>query len=459
MLLRRAGTEAASNPWVVAVVGVALTASVVLRLAPVLAPFPLEDGGLFWMMANELRDNGFAPPMTTAYNAADIPWMYPPLSLVLIAVLGGGLEWFQVLPAAFAILTLPAMWLLARSLVSPRAALFATAAFGLAPAAFGELLAGGGVARGPGMVFALLTMWAVVRERPIAAGTLAGLTLLTHPLAALYAGLGSTALWATRSRKASMLIAPAIALAIGVLWFGPMVARHGIQPLLSGLASRGDPDIGNAAILLARLALYPPTVAVAAGLVGAAIAFHARRWDLLAWLGVTALGVGASGRWTIVPLAVLAGLTIAYAVEHWPRPRSITILAVAAATAVTGALAPDIGGPLTTAERGTMTWARDNTGRDETFAIIGYPADGGVVEWFPAIAQRRSVTTAQGSEWLPAGDSWERAWEDVRCRAISCLPEADFYVVRPGCCTELERHMREVGPRVFVIDASEPRSS
>jgi hypothetical protein len=458
VLLRRAGTEAASNPWVVAVVGVALTASVVLRLAPVLAPFPLEDGGLFWMMANELRDNGFVPPMTTAYNAADIPWMYPPLGLALVAVLGGGLAWFQVLPAAFAILTLPAMWLLGRALVGDRAALFATAAFGLAPAAFGEVLAGGGVARGPGMVFALLTMWAVARERPIPAGALAGLTLLTHPLAALYAGLGSAALWATRSRELSMLVAPALALGIGLLWFGPMAARHGIEPLLSGLASRGDPDIGNAAILLARLALYPPTVAVAAGLVGAAIAFRARRWDLLVWLGVTALGVGASGRWTIVPLSVLAGLAVAYAVEQWPRPRSVAILAVAAATALTGAISPGIGAPLTTSERATMAWAHGNSGPADTFAVIGYPADGGVVEWFPAIAQRRSVTTAQGSEWLPAGDSWERAWEDVRCRAISCLPEADFYVFQPGCCTDVERHMREVGPRVFVIDASERRS-
>lgn len=48
------------------------------------------------------------------YNAGDIPWVYPPLGIYLAPLLGGGQEWFRILPALFAAATLPAVWLLAR---------------------------------------------------------------------------------------------------------------------------------------------------------------------------------------------------------------------------------------------------------------------------------------------------------------------------------------------------------
>ena len=95
------------------------------------AEFPSGDGGLFWVMAADLRSSGFVPPAFTGYNTGDIPWVYPPLGLYLLALVGGGLEWLRILPAVFAIATLPAFWLLARALVSDRAALVALIAYGL----------------------------------------------------------------------------------------------------------------------------------------------------------------------------------------------------------------------------------------------------------------------------------------------------------------------------------------
>jgi hypothetical protein len=97
-----------------------------------------------------------------------------------------------------------------------------------------------------------------------------------------------------------------------------------------------------------------------------------------------------------------------------------------------------------------MEWVREETAPSAVVAVIGYPADGGVVEWFPAISERRNVTTAQGSEWLATGNEWSRAWEAVRCRGVSCLPNADFYVLAPSCCPDLMSALVEVGPGVYA---------
>jgi hypothetical protein len=103
-----------------ALIGVALGAGVVLRAAPIAADFPLGDGGLFWAMANELRTNGFLPPDVTGYNGLDIPYVYPPLGLYLLGLLGGDRMWLQIIPALFSIATIPAVWLLGRGLTSHR---------------------------------------------------------------------------------------------------------------------------------------------------------------------------------------------------------------------------------------------------------------------------------------------------------------------------------------------------
>ena len=43
--------------------------------------FPLHDGGLFYVMIGDLIRNGFQLPLTSSYNAAAIPFLYPPLGL------------------------------------------------------------------------------------------------------------------------------------------------------------------------------------------------------------------------------------------------------------------------------------------------------------------------------------------------------------------------------------------
>ena len=429
-------------------------ASVWLRLAPVFADFPLGDGGLFSVMVLDLRNNGFVPPEFTTFNAGDIPWMYPPVGLYLAALLGGGLEWFRILPAVFAIATLPALWLLARALTNDRAALVAVIAYGLTVSGWFGLVAGGGVTRSPGVVLAMLTMWAVVRGHVGRAGVFAGLVILTHPIAAFYGGLGSIALWATRGADRRMLLAPVIALLIGAAWFGPMVARHGLDSIL-GLGGSRAIDLGDNAFTLLAATLNPPNLAFVIGAVGVIVALRRRRWDLIAWLGTTLVGGAVIDRWAVIPLAVMAGLAVDAALEHPTRMRSVALLGVAAAVAVTGVIFSGPPQPLTADEREVMAWAAAETDADATFAQIGYPVDGGVVDWFPALSGRESVTTWQGTEWIAGGYRGQEAEAFIDCRELDCLPDADYYMLRPGCCDELEASLTRVHSNVFL---REPQS-
>ena len=427
-----------ADPILLLSVSVAVGLAVWLRLGSVFSDFPSGDGGLFWVMANDLRSSGFVPPEVTSYNTGDIPWVYPPLGIYLVAALGGGLEWLRILPAIFAIATMPAVWLLARALIGGRGALIASIAYGLASPAYLGLIAGGGVTRAPGLLFAVLTLWAVVRQYPAAAGVLAGVTLLTHPIAAAYVVVGSAALWVTHGADRRMLWSPVIAVGIGAIWFGPMIARHNLGPLLAGLGSR-DVDIVDNAVLLLAQTINPPNFAFVLGFVGLAVAAKRRRWDLLALLIASAFGAAVVDRWVAIPLAILAGLAVDTVLTEPTRLRSVATVAVAAITAVTGVALSDKPETVTAEQRATMAWAASETPEDATFAVIGYPTDRGTVEWFPALAQRENLTTWQGSEWVPGGNARRRmASLAAGCRSPECLPDVDYYMVRAQCCPEVE---------------------
>ena len=298
----------------------ALAVAVGLRLAPMFGDFPTGDGGLFWVMAGELRDNGFAPPMTTGYNDAGIPWVYPPIGLYLAAVAGAGLEAFRVLPVLIAIATIPAVWLVARPLVGERAALVATIAYGLSSIAYVGLVAGGGVTRGPGLLLGLLTLWAMLRRHAVLAGVLGGLVILAHPIAAFYTGLSAAVLWATRGAKpVRMIYAPFISLAHRRHLVRPDDRPSWLGDPARRVRRRARSTWSRTSWRSSGVPINPPNLAFTIGAVGIVVAASRRRWDLLAWLAVTALGAAVVDRWAVIPLAVLAGLAVDAALDELPQ--------------------------------------------------------------------------------------------------------------------------------------------
>ena len=144
--------------------GVIVALGLVVRLVPVLsAAAAVGDGGLFLSMIDDIRAAGLSIPSTTSYNELEIPFVYPPLALLSAAYVGQatGTETLDVLrwmPLVVSVLAIVAFGWLAWNVLPPIAAVAATFIYALMPHAYDWVIAGGGVTRGVGLLFALLAM-------------------------------------------------------------------------------------------------------------------------------------------------------------------------------------------------------------------------------------------------------------------------------------------------------------
>ncbi|MBL8103362.1 MAG: hypothetical protein JNM02_12580 [Anaerolineales bacterium] len=71
---------------------------------------------------------------------------------------------------------------------------------------------------------------------------------------------------------------------------------------------------------------------------------------------------------------------------------------------------------LSAEERHAIEWAKANTELDERFLILdeeGNPLLSPLTEWFPALAERRSVATIQGTEWLSGKENYNELYEAI----------------------------------------------
>ncbi len=147
--------------WLTA--ALALAVALVPRLVALLgSDYPLNDGGLFAVMIEEIRDSGFRLPSTTAYNSAGIPFASPPLALyaaVAVARLTGVaiLVLLCWLPLLANLATVVAFCALARSLLRDRwSGLVASLLFPTLPYSIEWLLTGAGLTRSFGVLFVTL---------------------------------------------------------------------------------------------------------------------------------------------------------------------------------------------------------------------------------------------------------------------------------------------------------------
>src|SRR6266498_2377390 len=216
-----------------------------------LANFPINDGGMFAVMVDDLKTSYYLLPAFTTYNHLNIPFAYPPLgfSLGRIAADLLGLNAIQVvrwLPAFFASLAIPAFYLLAlRLLKNKYHAAISTLFFALMPRALSWFVMGGGLTRSPGQFFMLLTLATVIRlyeeNRRIdilLAGIFGGLAVLSHPEAAVHTFVSAIFLWLMLSRKrislVNSIVVGIIVLVVTAPWWVTVVHYHGIGPLLNG---------------------------------------------------------------------------------------------------------------------------------------------------------------------------------------------------------------------------------
>lgn len=461
---------------------VALGAAV--RLSYVLpADFPLNDGALFYEMTAELRAAGYLLPVTTSYNSADIPYAYPPLAFYLAGLLADLtraplIELLRFQPLVVNLLTVGAFYLLARALLRTAAGVsLAVIAFALLPRSFLWLIMGGGLTRSLGFVFALLALWQAHALYTRSSGrALVGTTLccsataLSHLEMAWFAAFSIALFFLFFSRQRAGLV-HSLLVAGGTLlltapWWALVLLRHGPTVFLasggSGLGVQGL--LLLAPLIITQERTFPLLGAL--NLLGLLACLVARRWLLPAWL-LAVFVLDPRGALTVAsaPVALLASvgtttvllpllqgrwpatLPLAAAnpsADTSPSPRGhdparaapgrhlaplvlgylLVYLTLAAALEHRGQLAA-----LTADERAAMRWVAEQTPPGARVVVVSgvaaWSADR-VAEWFPLLAERHSVATVQGTEWLGARafDRQVAASESLqRCslRGVDCL--------------------------------------
>jgi hypothetical protein len=455
------------------VIGVAIRCWLVLS-----RDFPLNDGGLFYAMADDIRHNGYALPVTTTYNGAALPFAYSPLALyaaAALADLGVPLaDALRFLPLVATCLLLGAFVLLARELLASRAELVAaTFAFAVIPRSSTWLLMGGGLTRSFGFLFAMLAAWQAVRfykyggrRHLVAATVLSALAVLSHlgtapslviAIVLLFLAYGRS--W--RAFGGTVMIALGTAL-LSAPWWGTVLAHHGLdtfraanatgESLFSGYEGRHRVLMSLANFGVAKTGEPMAPVIWLFALIGGIAALARGSWMLPAWWVLLLVFDGRQGgTFATVPISMLAGIgvvsvvlpaLIAAAPDPRGRRRARMLAAVVLAGLVvyTGAWAltrdRDHGGEgwtlesLTPAQRQAMAWLRDATPPGSRVLVVSgtwWPMDR-TSEWLPVLASRPSVATVQGYEWVPGGvfDARLKQYEVVQTcggQGIRCLEQ------------------------------------
>lgn len=466
-----------SRPAIGIALVIVLVAATSIRLAPLRGDvFPANDGGLFWVMIEDLRANSFRLPAFTTYNNLNIPFAYPPLAFYLAALVTSlfdvsSLEVVRLMPVIVSVATTLATYPLARRLTGDAwMAVFATAAFAVLPRAYVWMVMGGGLTRSLGFLFAVLALTQLYdlydrggRRPLILSAVFATGAVLSHLEGGWLVVYSSIVFWANGRRGVGGIRDTVLLGAAGFVltapWWGTVVVNHGLSPFIAALNSGERFAAGLQ--MLARFAFSDTPgfdILAVFGLAGLFTTLRRRQLLLPSWLFlIFVMDPRAGASYAMVPLASLAAIgffdlargassrtTEAGDPEpdgrlrRWFQELRDVMPPVSAAVAI-GVLwlAMGIAAPvaareplliLSPADREAMEWVRESSPPDSRFFVLS-PSTGWWSdmqgEWFPAIAQRHSITTVQGHEWLsdvPFDTAIERqldaawcGWFDTAC--------------------------------------------
>jgi hypothetical protein len=409
-----------------------------IRLIPYLGTdFPLHDGGMFLKTIEDIRAHGMGLPDTLSYNGGLIPFDYPPLAFwVAAASPFDPITSLRLIPLVATILVVPAFSLLAREFLPERGHVFtATLIFALTPRSWDYLLTGGGLTRATGLLAAVLALWQLMRlyrtgrwRHVIGAGLAGGATGLLHPEAVVFLAVTSVLVALTKIRERRLVVQTAagflIGLAIVTPWLGYLVlAGRG-----GGLLAAGPLGVSSTATILSLMTMriddeiaFPVTLFL--GAIGTLVLL--RRRDLLVpvWLGVEIL-IAARGAptYAAVPMAIAAGVGLHDGIVRDLLGRApgsngyrravgwVTVVALVWLTLnvpLARALRQSPFDVVTDGQRQAMQWAAAETPADARFVVVdgqNWAVDISA-EWLPALADRVSLTTMQGYEWL-GSEEW-----------------------------------------------------
>jgi hypothetical protein len=419
-----------------------------VRLTNVLPlSYPINDGGLFYAMTADLKANHYILPDTTSYNAAGIPFAYPPLAFYLAGFLSDIFHWnlldiFRILPAIISMAVLPGLYLLANDLLKSKAqASIACLIFALTPGAFLWLIMGGGLTRGLGLAFALMTLhyayllYDKEENRYIfPTAFFAAGTVLSHPEMAVHTVASALVMflfWGHNKKGwgLSALTAGLTFLLTAVWWF-PLLQNHGFSPVLAAGQTGWHSLDAIPTLLLFNFAQETSlTIVGCMALVGVFISLAQKNYFLMSWLVFIYISEPRSAPLYMLPLiSMFAALCLHQLVfpgiqPGRPRPAENASWADAllasgiAKLAFAFLLAYLLLGAMNTAweeshdmvlrdnDVRAIQWVQASTPKNSRFILVTgeQPMTDTLSEWFPAMTGRTSLATVQGYEWMPAG--------------------------------------------------------
>lgn len=445
----------------------ALAGAIAFRLYLLLAKdFPVNDGALFLEFVRATAATFPYLPSEAQYNGILLPFAYPPLAFWMGALSTKlGFDSLDVVRTAPIFMNIGYVLLFAFLLLkSGRSRVFTALAvlfFAVNLRSFEWLLMGGGLTRGLGSLFLMLTLLVVKipdqgRSAVVGPGraALAGIAVAGAILAHLEWGIlaaGSVVLsraLGSRSVKefvTSCAIAGGIAFALIVPWLFFVLEAHGLDPFLAAGGSSGwGPGLILRPIGIASMAVASNPFTILGGIV----LLRKRQWF---WVGFILLCTFLTPRHaptpSMLPIAVFGAQGVLSAYEIARRfVRSPKLLAGSAAAVVAILLAfnlyrtqlhaPRSFRVLPEEMRQAMAWVATNH-PGASFAIINDREwqNDSTGEWFPTLALGRSITTVQGREWNGEYARWNDMSVSLR---------------RSDSCAQMQASLRPFGSYDFV---------
>jgi 4-amino-4-deoxy-L-arabinose transferase-like glycosyltransferase len=395
------------------------------------------------------------------------------------------------MPLAISVLGVGAFAWLSWRLLPSIAALAATFVYALMPHAYDWVIAGGGITRGLGLLFALLAIAVSVDHRrasrlvPVAAGILLGLAALSHPQAAVFGIIGcliASYRAPVRGWLLDVSLAATGAAVVVAPWLAGVISTHGLDALL-GAGHRLEPVTGLIRVLNLRFSGAPfMDLFAVLGVVGLIVSIARRRPRLPLLLVATYLaGAGGGEFLAAVPWALLGGvggagiirLVVDALSDARPAARRLSVVGLGTLllfVALIGSIGSFADGSsklqaISADQLAAMRWVAENTERGTVFVVPTQDVwgDDEQSEWFPALTGRQSVGTVQGAEWL-GPDGYRRQLErhvEIRgCNGatVTCYGPvaegASFYVPKGNlagpfspedCCPALRQSLASAG--------------
>ncbi len=447
---------------------IALVGAILFRIYLLIAnDFPVNDGALFVEFVRATAATFPSLPAHATYNGLVLPFAYPPLSFWIGALstkLGfDSLAVVRFLPILFNVVYV--LLFAALLLKSGRSRLFTALAIlflSVNLRSFEWLLMGGGLTRGLGSVFLMLTLLAIgIPDRKDAAEiglkrlVLSGIAvagaILSHLewgiLAAasvvLSRALGSRTI---RDFVASCLISGITAIILVLPWLSFVIGTHGLEPFSAAGETSGWATgfIKGKLLGIASLAVVSNPLVM---LGGVALLFR-RQWFWVAFIlmciVLTPRHAQTPAMLAIVVFGTQGVITAYHLADRFLRSRALAV--TSAAVAVTAVLAFNVYGTVLYAPtsfrvlppemRAAMAWVAE-TQPGRSFAVVNdraWPNDS-TGEWLPTLTSGRSVTTVQGREWNREHAQYEDLTKALR---------------KSGSCHEVRSNLRPFGHFDFI---------